>query len=71
MPKNLGIKIFRRGDILKFFRQEKGLSIRELSKQMGVSSVCLSNIEKNKVEVCLEQFETILWFLNGYRGNGR
>ena len=52
------------GDIVRKIRKEKGISLRELAKQVGVSFVNISYIENGRIETSKEVLRKISKALN-------
>lgn len=51
------------GDMIRYIRKERGISIVELATKMGVSQAYISRLERGEVKPTMEQVEVIKSFL--------
>ena len=64
MAQNKKVKWEKLGSMISQARKEKGLSLRDFAKQVGVSHVAISHIEKGKVEAKKETLLNIAKILD-------
>ena len=51
------------GEMIRYIRKQKGVSIVELAEKMGVSQAYISRLERGEIQPTMEQIETTQSFL--------
>lgn len=53
------------GDMIRYIRREKKITIVELAAKMGVSQAYIVRIERGEIKPTVEQVETLHAFIEG------